>query len=129
MRKLWRYMIGIAMAVVVGGMAAGCSTNPPVRSSLELNKGSVLNIGDQAVFNLQGTGEVKNVVCLGETIPVYREVFIYQTMSRTEVGKVKVLNYVGENKFDAQVVEGQLKDGDIARKDSATCLLYRPDAG
>lgn len=122
-------MRGMALAVVIGGVVAGCSTNPPVTSSLELNNGSTLNRGDQAVFDFRGSGEVQKAVCLGETIPVYREVFIFQTMSRTEVGKVKVVSYSGDNKFNAQVVEGQLRDGDIARKDSVACLLERPDAG
>ncbi len=129
MRKVASYMRGMAMAVLVGGMIAGCSSNPPVRSSLELTNGSVLNIGDKAVFDFKGSGDLKKAVCLGETIPVYREVFVYQTMSRTEVGKVKVLSYAGDKKFNAQVVEGQLRDGDIARKDSATCLLSEPSAG
>jgi len=129
MRRLWRYVRGLAMAVVIGGVVAGCSTNPPVTSSLELNRGSILNIGDQAVFDVRGTGDVHKAVCLGETIPVYREVFIFQTMSRTEVGKVKVLSYAGDNKFNARVVEGQLRDGDKVRRDSATCLLNTNNAG
>ncbi len=129
MQSLWRYMRGVAMAVVIGGVFAGCSTNPPVTSSLEVNRGNVLNRGDQAMFDFRGRGDVSKAVCLGETIPVYREVFVFQTMSRTEVGKVKVVSYAGDHRFNAQVVEGQLKDGDIARKDSATCLLYEPEAG
>jgi hypothetical protein len=40
-----------------------------------------------------------------------------------EVGKIKVLSYVGEDYLKGEVVEGELKAGDIAKKGDVASLI------
>jgi hypothetical protein len=40
-----------------------------------------------------------------------------------EVGQVKVLSFIGEHHFEAEVVKGEIKVGDIAKKETAGLLV------
>ena len=126
MRKTSTYIIGMAAAVLLAGTFAGAAGNSPVRSDVELKSGNVLNIGDQVSFMYGGPEGVKSAICAGETIPVYKESNVLGLTKRTEVGAVRVLSYMGDHRFLAKVVEGRLANGDIALKESATCMLYHP---
>jgi hypothetical protein len=42
-----------------------------------------------------------------------------------EVGKVRVLSFKGEHYFEAEIIKGEIKVGDIAKKD-ASALLVQP---
>ena len=70
-----------------------------------------------------GTADVKKEICLNDVIPVYRETMAGGHTASREVGKVKVLSYAGEHYFEAKVVEGKIKVGDIVKKDTASCLV------
>jgi len=39
------------------------------------------------------------------------------------VGRVKVLAYAGEHYFEAEVVKGEIKVGDVAKREGAYCLV------
>jgi hypothetical protein len=46
-----------------------------------------------------------------------------QVKSMKEVGKVKVLSYVGDHYFEGVIVEGEVRTGDVAKKEAAYCLV------
>jgi hypothetical protein len=91
----------------------------------------VMKTGDKVHLFHSGTEAVKKVFCLNDIIPVYREVATgykpvkeaEQVKTLKEVGKIKVLSYVGDHYFEAQVVEGSVKVGDVAKKEGAYCLV------
>ena len=56
-------------------------------------------------------------------IPVYRETMAGGHTTVKEVGKLKVFDYEGEHYFKAEVVSGEIKVGDIAKKETASCLV------
>ena len=67
-----------------------------------------------------GTAEVKKAISIGDVIVVYREDPKHELK---EVGKIKVLSYVGEDYLKGEVVEGELKVGDIAKKGDVASLI------
>ncbi len=67
-----------------------------------------------------GTAEVKKAISIGDVIVVYREGPKHELK---EVGKIKVLSYVGEDYLKGEVVEGELKAGDIAKKGDVASLI------
>lgn len=71
-----------------------------------------------------GTREAKEEFCLREIVPVYR--YYGRYLQAKEVGKVKITQYIGEHYFDAVVVEGEVRDGDVAKKTSAACMIRLP---
>jgi hypothetical protein len=67
-----------------------------------------------------GTADVKKAINVNDILPVYRE---SKSHELKEVGKIKVLSYVGEDYLKGEVVEGELKAGDIAKKEDAASLI------
>jgi hypothetical protein len=83
----------------------------------------VMKVGKKLHLFHSGTADVKKEVCLNDVIPVYRETMAGGHSKTLEVGKVKVLSYSGEHYFEVEVVSGEIKVGDIAKKDTAYCLV------
>ncbi len=76
--------------------------------------------GDIVCLFQSGTAEVKKIIHIGDVLPVYREDREHQARP---VGKIRILSYVGEDYLQAEVVEGKLMTGDIAKKDDVASLL------
>lgn len=127
MRKLIWIMVIAAVAALAAVSLTGCYT-PPIKSEIETKSGKILKTGDMLLVFHSGTEYVKKIICVGETIPVFTEVYAYGATKKTEVSKIKALEFAGEHQFKAQVVEGQIKMGDIAQKDNAACMVYKPFA-
>lgn len=67
-----------------------------------------------------GTADVKKAINVNDNLPVYRE---SKSHELKEVGKVKVLSYVGEDYLKGEIVEGELMVGDIAKKGDVASLI------
>ncbi len=67
-----------------------------------------------------GTADVKKAISVNDILPVYRE---SKSHELKEVGKIKVLSYVGEDYLKGEVVEGELMVGDIAKKGDVASLI------
>ena len=83
----------------------------------------VMKQGNKVHLFHSGTADVKKDICLNDVIPVFRETPAGSHVYSKEVGKVKVLSYVGEHYFEAEVVKGEIKVGDVAKKEGAYCLV------
>lgn len=83
----------------------------------------VMKVGKKVHLFHSGTADVKKEICLKDVIPVYRETMAGGHTTTKEVGKVKVLDYAGEHYFEAEVVSGEIKVGDVAKKETASCLV------
>ena len=83
----------------------------------------VMKVGNKVHLFHSGTADVKKEICLNDVVTVYRETGGAKNPQSKEVGKVKVLSYVGEHYFEAEVVNGEIKVGDIVTKGSASCLV------
>lgn len=83
----------------------------------------VMKMGNKLHLFHSGKVDAQKEIAIGDTITVYREVG--KTPTAKEVGQVKVLSFIGEHYFEAEIVKGEIKVGDIAKKD-ATSLLVQP---
>ncbi|WP_306535591.1 hypothetical protein [Geobacter sp.] len=83
----------------------------------------VMKVGNKVHLFHSGTPDVKKEICLNDVVTVYREIGGAKNPKSIEVGQVKVLSYVDDHYFEAEVVKGEVKPGDIARKESAACLI------
>jgi hypothetical protein len=77
--------------------------------------------GDVVCLFQSGTADVRKAINVNDILPVYRE--SKSSHELKEVGKVKVLSYVGEDYLKGEVVEGELKAGDIAKKGDVAGLI------
>ena len=119
MRKFGRIIAILAIAVVTAASitAYAIEKQPQIKSEIIIKVGKKVNL-----FH-SGTADVKKEICLNDVIPVYREIMAGGHTTIKEVGKVKVLDYEGEHYFKAEVVSGEIKVGDIAKKETASCLI------
>jgi hypothetical protein len=122
MKRLITVCLHLAALVMLATLFTAC-TQPEVRSQVDSKVNKNLRVGDTVRLFHSGTEDVKKIICLNEEITVYNEKIAAGVRKSTEVGKIKVIKYVDENYYDAKVVEGVISAGDIARKDTAACLI------
>jgi hypothetical protein len=67
-----------------------------------------------------GTYEVRNAIRINDVLTVYRE---SPCCNLIKIGKIKILSFTGENYIKAEVIEGAIRSGDIAKKGTVACLV------
>jgi NADH:ubiquinone oxidoreductase subunit K len=80
--------------------------------------------GETVCLFQSGTADVKKAITIGDVLLVYRE---SKKQDVKEVGKIKVLSYVGDDYMRGEVVEGELQAGDIAKKEGVAGLVISSD--
>jgi hypothetical protein len=76
--------------------------------------------GETVCLFQSGTEDVKRTISAGDLLTVYRENGKHDLR---EVGKIKVLSYIGEDYLKGEVVEGEVQTGDIAKKGDVASLV------
>ena len=112
----------IAMTCFV--MAAASVNTQAIEKQPQIGKSEVvMKAGNKVSLFHSGTADVKKEICLNDILPVYRQILAGGHTRLKEVGTVKVTGYEGEQYFKADVVSGEIKVGDIAKKGTASCLV------
>lgn len=88
----------------------------------------MMTSGDKVRLYYEGTQEAKDMFCGGETVTVYRA-YPGERLRYVEVGKVKIVRSIDRRHLEAIVVEGKVKEGDLARKAIAACKVMPPTRG
>lgn len=119
MRTIGKIVAILTLAVMVAAPLSVQAAEKKVKSEV------VMKVGNKVHLFHSGTADVKKEVCVGDTVTVYREIGGAKNPQTKEVGQVKVLGYAGEHYFEAEVVKGDIKPGDIAQKGSTACLVQQ----
>jgi len=117
MKKFTVLFTAAILSMVVAMPLAAYAGEKKVRSEVVMKMGSKLHL-----FH-SGNVEAQKEIAIGDLITVYRE--SGKTRQQKEIGQVKVLSFIGEHYFEAEIIKGEIKVGDIAKKD-ATSLLVQP---
>ena len=83
----------------------------------------VMKMGNKVHLFHSSKVEAQKEIAINDVLPVYR--LNGKTRQEKEVGAVKVLSFSGEHYFEAEIIKGEIKIGDIAKKD-ASSLLVQP---
>lgn len=67
-----------------------------------------------------GTADVRKTINANDVLIAYR---IMPSCEVKEVGKIRVIAYVGETYLKGEVVEGEIRPDDIAKKGKVSCLV------
>jgi len=125
MKGIAKFFLLLIMAAVIaaplGAQAAGNKAKGEV----------IMKVGKKVHLFHSGTADVKSEIALNDFIPVYRATTTgyqpakaqEQVKALKEVGLVKVLSYIDEHHFEAEIVKGEIKVGDIAKKETAGLLV------
>lgn len=116
----------ILLFAIMAAFVAAVSAPLPVQAAEKVKGEVVMKVGNKVNLFHSGTADVKKEICLGDVITVYRETGGAKNPKSTEVGAVKVTGYAGEHYFEAEIVKGEIKAGDIAMKKGAYCMIQKP---
>ena len=115
----------IILFAVMAAFVAAVGVPIHVQAADNVKGEVVMKVGDKVSLFHSGTADVKKEICIGDTLTVYRGTGKTQQQNR-EVGQVKVLGYEGEHYFDARVLKGDIKPGDVTMKKGVYCMVQKP---
>jgi hypothetical protein len=81
---------------------------------------TVMKVGQIVYLFHSGTDDVKKTIHANDILTVYR---INPSCEVNPVGIIKVLSYIGETYIKAEVLEGEIRPDDIAKKGNVSCLV------
>ena len=116
----------MAFSAVIGSpfFAEAVSFSPVPGEREEKAVKGIIEKGAMVCLFQSGTADVKKEINIGDLIVVFREGPKHELK---EVGKIKVLSYAGEDYLKGEVVEGEIKAGDIAKKGDVASLVISPE--
>ena len=85
----------------------------------------VAKAGDTVHLFHGGNKMAKEEFCVNEIVPVYRY-FGRRYKQAAAVGKIKITGYVSDHFLEGVVVDGTIKDNDVALKPNSACLIRLP---
>jgi hypothetical protein len=71
-----------------------------------------------------GTTEIKHAIHVDDILTVYR---INTSCEVREAGKIRVISHIGETYLKGEVMEGEIKPNDIAKKGKVSFLVILAD--
>ncbi len=126
LRERRTVMRKIVLLAIMAAFIAAVSAPLTVQAADDVKGEVVMKVGNKVNLFHSGTADVRKEICLGDLVTVYRETGGAKNPKSTEVGAVKVTGYAGEHYFEAEIVKGEIKPGDIAKKNTTFCLIQKP---
>jgi hypothetical protein len=118
-RTLWFLMAPLVLPAVVNAV-----TYPfPEREFLHVKVEAVMTAGTKVYLFHSGTDEVRKSIHVDDVLTVYREYPSDLSVETKEVGKIRVLAPLGDYYFDGEVVGGEVRAGDLAKKGTVACFV------
>jgi hypothetical protein len=71
-----------------------------------------------------GTQDIKKALAINDILVVYRET---SSCEMKEVAKIRILSNLSDHYVKAEVIKGEIVEGDIAKKGSVGLLAIFPD--
>jgi hypothetical protein len=100
-------------------LASAVSWSPLEEQRSEKATDGIIEKGSIVCLFQSGTADVKRSIHINDILTVYRE----DKNHHSDVGKIRILSYVGEDYLRGEIVEGGVKAGDIAKKGDAASLI------
>ena len=111
-------MIFFLLIMIISSAASAASYTPSFRLIPD-GRSEVVKGGLVYLFH-SGTQDIVNTLHSGDVLVVYR---INPLCKMEEVGRVRFVKFVGELYLEAEVIDGELKAGDIAKEKNISCLV------
>jgi hypothetical protein len=100
------------------------SFNPVIEEHHQLKEKTVMKTGATVYLFHSGTQDVKNAIVDNDILAVYRE---SSSCEQKEVGKIRIRSHAGDNFVMGEVMKGEIKEGDIAKKGAVGLLVIFPE--
>ena len=115
MKHVFTIVTLLGLTIMLALPAASQAVDKKVENEVIMKMGNKVHLFHSS--NLQ----VQKDIAVDDVLPVYR--LTNRNRQEKEVGAVKVLSFIGEHYFEAEIIKGEIKIGDIAKKDTASLLV------
>ena len=119
LRALWFLTAPLLIPAVVHAVTYSFPENEPAY----LKDETVVNVGTKLYLFQSGSEDVKKTINVDDILIVYREYPPDFFPEARETGKVKILSTSGEYYYVAEVIEGSVQPGYLARKGTVACFI------
>jgi hypothetical protein len=116
MKRILRVVPLLILLVIVAAPLMVQAAGKKAKNEIVMKMGSKVHL-----FHSSNVAAQKEIA-VGDLLPVYRQLG-GKTPQPKEVGQVKVLGFIGEHYFEAEITKGDVKVGDIAKKNSSSMLV------
>jgi hypothetical protein len=124
MKKIGKFFVVLLISCLgLSQLASAVSWSPILEEREEKTAKGLMVKGTVVCLFQSGTPDVKTAISVNDILPVYRE---SKSHELREVGKIKVLSYTAEDYLKGEVVDGEMKAGDIAKKGDVASLIISP---
>jgi hypothetical protein len=117
MKKVFKTITLLTLSVMLAVPVVSQAADKKAKSEV------VMKMGNKVHLFHSSKVEAQKDIAINDVLPVYR--ITGKSHQEKEVGEVKVLSFTGEHYFEAEIIKGEIKIGDIAKKD-ASALLVQP---
>ena len=117
-RTRWLCLLLLAGLLFPAARAAAVAYYPLVHH--EPGEEALMRPGTTVYLFHSGTEDTRRTLHVGGVLTVIR---VRQSCESVEVGKVRLLAFIGDNYLQAEVVSGAVKPNDMAREGTVSCLL------
>ncbi len=126
MKRVIRILIVLFLSSYVGlpSLAYAVSWSPLEEERADKAAKGIIEVGEIVCLFQSGSADVKKEIHVSDVLVVYREARDHQLK---EVGKIRILSYVGEDYLKGEVIEGELMTGDIAKKGGVASIVISED--
>lgn len=81
----------------------------------------VMKMGGKVHLFHSSNVEAQKEIAINDVLQVYR--ISGKNRLEKEIGAVKVLSFIGDHYFEAEIIKGEIKIGDLAKKGDASLLV------
>jgi len=117
-------LILLFLAAVQPSTAVAASYLPAFFHHQENTPEAVIKVGQSAYLFHSGTEDVRRTINANDILVVYR---ISPLCEVKTVGIIKVISHIGDTYFKGEVIEGEIRPNDIAKKGNVSCLVISVD--
>ena len=117
MKTVFKIITLLTLSVMLAIPVVSQAANKNVKNEV------VMKMGNKVHLFHSSNVEAQKEIAINDVLPVFR--ISGKNRQEKEIGAVKVLSFTGEHYFEAEVIKGEIKVGDVAKKD-ASSLLVQP---
>ena len=122
MKKILFLLLLFAPFAMTSTVHAVAYPFPEGESSYQKDE-TVMPAGTKLYLFHSGTEDVKSSIHVNDSLSVYRVQPADLSAENREVGKVRVLLPLGDYYFNGEVISGEVKAGDLAKKGAVACFI------
>src|SRR6266581_792478 len=115
MKNIFKIITLLALSVMLAIPVVSQAADKKAKSEI------IMKMGGKVHLFHSGNVAAQKEISINDVVQVYR--ISGKNRLEKEIGTVKVLSFIGEHYFEAEIVKGEIKIGDLAKKGDASLLV------